>query len=205
MLPNGFPPAGDGRRGSSAPPPKELISISPVAIPWLVSLSVPSRSLFTLVTDSLTDWLTNSLLFSRLYWCDHGVWRCQVKTYWDYNWSWCWCREIGWRQFGGDLEAEVWSQSKIFVRTLITRFWGFESRFWSWSSGKILKLRFGQYFAANSWLRLWSWILVDWRFWSLSLVGRWCLVEILKLMFCRDSEDEIWSIFVKYSRTCNMT
>ena len=34
---------------------------------------------------------------------------------------------------------------------------GFEvlrSRFWSWSSGEILKLKFGQYFAANSWLRL---------------------------------------------------
>ena len=32
---------------------------------------------------------------------------------------------------------------------------------WSWSSGEILKLKFGQYFAADVWLRLRSWILVN--------------------------------------------
>ena len=46
MLPNGFPPAGDGRRRSSAPPSKELTSMSPVAIPWLVFLLDPSLALF---------------------------------------------------------------------------------------------------------------------------------------------------------------
>ena len=36
------------------------------------------RSLFTLVTN----WLTDSLLFSRLDWCDPCVWRCQLNTCW---------------------------------------------------------------------------------------------------------------------------
>ena len=34
------------------------------------------------------------------------------------------------------------------------------SRFWSWCSGKILKLKFGHYFAADAWLWLWSSFLV---------------------------------------------
>ena len=42
------------------------------------------RSLAMLVSDSLanslTHWLTHSLLFSKLDWCDPGVWRCQLKT-----------------------------------------------------------------------------------------------------------------------------
>ena len=72
------------------------------------------------------------------------------------------------------------------------------SRFWSWSSGRILKLEFGQYFAADVLQRLWRWILVkmlkqglvnilNFRFsrggdvWC----GFWseCLVEILKMKF----------------------
>ena len=39
---------------------------------------------------SLTDWLTDSLLFSKLYWCDPGVWRCQLKTCWCCNCCWWW-------------------------------------------------------------------------------------------------------------------
>ena len=31
---------------------------------------------------SLTNSLTNSLPFSKLDWCDPGVWRCQLKTCW---------------------------------------------------------------------------------------------------------------------------
>ena len=38
------------------------------------------RLLASLVSNSLIDSLLNSLLFSRLDWCDPGVWRCQVKT-----------------------------------------------------------------------------------------------------------------------------
>ena len=57
-----------------------------------------------------------------------------------------------------------------------------------------MKLQFGQYFAADVWSRLRSWILVKilklgWvKILSLDLVGMLCLVEILKLMLNQDSE-----------------
>ena len=35
------------------------------------------------------------------------------------------------------------------------------SRFWSWSSSEILKLKFGQYFADDALLRLWCLIFVE--------------------------------------------
>ena len=79
------------------------------------------------------------------------------------------------------------------------------SRFWSWSSGKI-----------------WSWSLINFfllmfcrgyveskfnlsrdsearfcqDFEAIVLWRGWCLVEILKLMLGRNSEDELWSRFV---------
>ena len=60
------------------------------------------------------------------------MWRWQLKTV-------C-CRFEGWGLF---------------------RLWALWSRFWSWSSGEILKLEFGQYLVANVWLRLRSWILFN--------------------------------------------
>ena len=60
------------------------------------------------LTHSLTNWLTHSLLFSKLYWCDPGVWRCQLKTCWCCNCCWWWSC---WQQFVPDLEAEVWSKN----------------------------------------------------------------------------------------------
>ena len=53
---------------------------------------------------SVTDWLTDWLLFSKLSWWDPGVWRCQLNTCWG---CYCWCRETCWQQFSADLEAEV--------------------------------------------------------------------------------------------------
>ena len=43
------------------------------------------RSLVMLVSD----WLTHSLLFSKLDWCDPGVWRCELKTSWGCYCCWC--------------------------------------------------------------------------------------------------------------------
>ena len=77
------------------------------------------------------------------------------------------------------------------------------SRFWSWRSGKILKLEFVHHFAADALWRLWSLILVEildkilnfkssrdadvWlEFWS------WCLVEILKMKFDQDLCLNLW-------------
>ena len=31
------------------------------------------------------------MTFSRLDWCDPGVWRCQLKTCWGCYCCWCWC------------------------------------------------------------------------------------------------------------------
>ena len=71
------------------------------------------------------------------------------------------------------------------------------SRFWSWCSDKILKLKFGYYFAADAWFWLLSSLLVEilvwfcrngdvWlRFWS------WCKVKILK-MFDHDLCLNLW-------------
>ena len=58
---------------------------------------------------SLTDWLPNSLLFSKLDWCDSGMWRWQLKTCWSCYCCWYWWWETCWQQFGADLEGEVWS------------------------------------------------------------------------------------------------
>ena len=71
------------------------------------------RLLASLVFNSLIDSLLNSLLFSRLDWCDPGVWRCQVKTCFGCYFCWCWCWETFWRQFGADFVAEVWSYTTL--------------------------------------------------------------------------------------------
>ena len=67
------------------------------------------RSLAMLVTHWLTDWLTNSLPFSKLDWSDPGVWRCQLKTCWGCYCYQCWWWGSFWQQFAAHLEAEVWS------------------------------------------------------------------------------------------------
>ena len=63
----------------------------------------------------LTDWLTDSLLFSRIDFCypceDANSILVEVVLF-----CWCWCWETCWRKFGADLEAEVWSQSYFLFR-----------------------------------------------------------------------------------------
>ena len=57
---------------------------------------------------SLTHWLT-FLFFSKLEWCDSGMWRWQLKTCWSCYCCWYWWWETCWQQFGADLEGEIWS------------------------------------------------------------------------------------------------
>ena len=64
------------------------------------------------------------------------------------------------------------------------------SRFWSWSSGKILKLKFGQYFAADVWLRFLLLLMLMLR--NVLTQGK---VKMLKLKFRQDFEAEVWSAF----------
>ena len=88
-----------------------------------------------------------------------------------------------------------WSLVIVFVQTLSTRFQGLSkifkvsARFWSWCSGKILKLKFGHHFAADAWLWLWSSFLVEILVWFLSLSF------LVMVMVGWDFED-VWSRFV---------
>ena len=45
--------------------------------------------------------------FSRLDWCDPGVWRCQLKTCWCFYCCWCWW----WGSFGTPI---YWSPKILF-------------------------------------------------------------------------------------------
>ena len=78
--------------------------------------------------------------------------------------SWCLVVKLN---FWLDFEHKVWS------------------RFWSWSSGEILKLKFSQYFAADPWLRLWRLLLVE--------ILKLRLDKILKYKFSRNAH--IWFRF----------
>ena len=51
-----------------------------------VSLFVFYRTRVRSLVMLVSDWLTHSLLFSKLDWCDPGVWRYQLKTCW-----YCYC------------------------------------------------------------------------------------------------------------------
>ena len=59
-------------------------------------------------------WLSDSLTFSKLDWCDPDVWRWQLKTCWDCYCFWCWWWERCLQQFVADL-------SLIFVQSLVLR------------------------------------------------------------------------------------
>ena len=104
-------------------------------------------------------------MFSRLGWCDPGVWNSRLLLLlvlvMRIVLATVWCRFGSWG--------------------LLINLWALWSRFWSWSSGEILKLKFGQYFAADVWLRLRSWILV--KIMKLGLVKILSLSLVEMLMF----------------------
>ena len=78
------------------------------------------------------------------------------------------------------------------------------SRFWCWSAGDILKLKFGQNFAADVWLRLQSWILV--KIMKLGLVNILSLILVEMLMFGWDFKVNALSRFWNWSliKICDM-
>ena len=76
------------------------------------------RSSGTLVSDSLTD----SLLFSKLDWCDSGMWRWQLKT-----------EDVD-QDFEFEVQAWLWSWSLVnILQLMFCRGYEVESwsRFWS--------------------------------------------------------------------------
>ena len=90
--------------------------------------------------------LTHSLLFSKLDWCDPGMWRWQLKTCWGCYCYSCWWWEKCWLQFGEVkfghyFAADAWfnlgqdsearfGQDLSCVEMLIFG-WGFEVGAWS--------------------------------------------------------------------------
>ena len=152
-----------------------------------------------------TNWVTNSLLFSKLDWCDPGIWRWQLKLVEVVT-----VAHVDDEKCVDNSLVQIWKVKFGLKVKFLFKLWaqGFKvwSRFWRWCSGKIMKLKFGRSFAADAWLWLWSSILVEilklglvkiykfkfcrnadvWlRFWS------WCLVEILK-MFDQDLCKNLW-------------
>ena len=96
-----------------------------------------------------------NFLFSSFDLCDHSIWRCQLRTCWCCYFCWCWWwvfMQIWKPRFGH--KAKLWF--RLSAQGLV--------KIWSWISGDILKLKFGQHFAAAVWLRLYK--VQSWsRFW----------------------------------------
>ena len=94
------------------------------------------RSLATLVSNLLTNWLT----FSRLDWCGPGVWRCQLKRVEVVT-----VANVDNEDRVGNSSLQIWELRFGQKAKLLFRLW---------TQGLvILKL------AADVWLRLRSWIL----------------------------------------------
>ena len=92
------------------------------------------------LTPLLTRWLTDCHLVNLIdvtLACE----RWQLKTCWSCYCCRCWWWGSCWQHFVADLEAEVWSQNtKLnFCSDFDHKVW---SRFWHWSTGEILKLKF---------------------------------------------------------------
>ena len=105
------------------------------------------------------------------------MWRWQLKTCWG-----CYCCSCWWWK---NVLTTVWCRFRRL--RFLFKLWaqGFKVwlGFWSWCSGKILKLKFGHQFAADAWLWLWSSILVE--------ILKLGLVNISKLKFCPDFEHKV--------------
>ena len=128
------------------------------------------RSLFTLVTDSVTHWRLVNLIDVTLACADGNSKLVDVDD----------------EDRVGNSLLQIWKLRFGHKAYFLFRLWALWSRFWSSSSGEILKLKFGQYFAADAWLRLRSWIFVN--ILKLGLVKILTLDLVEKLMFGWDFE-----------------
>ena len=185
-------------------------------MPVNIAVLTRVRSLAMLVTHSLPNSLTP---VSKVDLCEPGMWRWQLKTCWSLLTD---LIDVPTQNLLR-LALLLMLMMKIVLATVccILGSWGLvikpnfcsdfqhkvSSRFWSWSSGRILKLEFGQYFAADVLQRLWRWILVKMLKQGLVNIlnfkfsrggdvwcGFWseCLVEILKMKFDQDLCLNLW-------------
>ena len=85
--------------------------------------------------------------------------------------------------------VQIWKVKFGLEVKFLFRLWaqgvGVWSRFWSWCSGNILKLKFVHCFATDAWLWLWSSTLVE--------ILKLGLVKIFKFKFCRNAD--VWLKF----------
>ena len=111
------------------------------------------RSLAMLVTNSLT----HSLPFSKLDWCDPGVWRCLLKTCWG-----CYGAEISDEDRVGKTLLQIWMLRFGKKLNFCSNYEDFGQDFWvevhaiflSWSLVSILLLMFGWGYEVES--RFWN-------------------------------------------------
>ena len=145
--------------------------------------NVKKKLHFSYGMASLTDSLTHWLLFRKLDWYDPVIRRWQLKLV-----------EVVTVAHVDDEKrvdslVQIWKVKFGHKVKFLFRLWGqgFKvwSRFWGWFSGKILKLKFGHYFAADAWLWLWSSILLE--------ILKLGLVKIFEFKFCRNAN--VWLIF----------
>ena len=158
--------------------------------------NVKKKLHFSYGMASLTDSLTHWLLFRKLDWYDPVIRRWQLKLV-----------EVVTVAHVDDEKrvdslVQIWKVKFGHKVKFLFRLWGqgFKvwSRFWGWFSGKILKLKFGQYFADDVWFRF----LLSLVHYSEARFGRDLVqmlmfdvfIKILKLMLNRDSKIVICSI-----------
>ena len=104
------------------------------------------RSLGMLVSDSLTDCRLVNLIDVTLACEDAYSKLVEVVT----------VAHVDAEDHVGNSLLQIWELMFGPKAKLLFRLWAQGwSRFWSWSSGEILKLKFGQHFAADVWLRFW--------------------------------------------------
>ena len=148
----------------------------------------------------VTHWQTRSLPFSKLDWCDPGVWRyllVEVVTVADNDDENRVCNsllQIWMLRFGHKAKLLFRLSAQGLVRSLKLKFRrDFKAEVWSvfccWCLVEVTKLNLGQDYEAR--------FGQDFKFKFSQDADVW--VEILKLMLSRDSEIEVWSRFV-----CNL-
>ena len=129
---------------------------SQVGQPACSFLSDPSPIIGHPCHSLRTDWMTHSVAFGRLDWCDPGVWICQLghKAKLFFRLSAQGLVKILKLKFRRYFEAGVWSlfAADVWLRLRMTKL----------NLGQYSEARFGQDFNfkfsrdANVWLRFWS-------------------------------------------------
>ena len=131
---------------------------------------------------SLTHWLTHSLLFSKLDWCNPGLWRSLLKLLEVVTGA-----DVSDEDRVGNSLLQIWKLRFGHKAKLLFRPWAQHLiKILKLKFRQDLKLEFGQYFDPDVWLRLRRWIWV--KILNLGLTNNLSLCLVEKLMFGWDFE-----------------